>query len=1552
MIDNLDIAIIGMVGRFPGAKNIDEYWQNLRNGIESITFFSDEELQKLGIEATVLSDPDYIKAKPIIEDIELFDASFFGFNPREAEVIDPQHRLFLESAWEALENAGYANAEGSIGVYAGSSISAYLFNLYSNPDVVESAGQLLIIGNDKDHLSTRVSYKLNLKGPSCTIQTACSTSLVAIHIACQNLLNSECDMALAGGVSINLPHKSGYKYQENDILSPDGHCRAFDAKAEGTIFGSGVGVVVLKRLEDAIADGDCIHAIIKGSAINNDGSLKVSYAAPSVDGQAEVIVEAIANAGVDPDTVTYIETHGTGTSLGDPIEIQALTKAFRASTQNKNFCAIGSVKTNVGHLDRAAGVASIIKTILALKHKEIPPSLHFQEPNPEIDFANSPFYVNTTLSEWKTNGIPHRAGVSSFGIGGTNAHVILEEAPAVKPSDPARPWQLLQLSAKTSTALETATANLLAHLQQHPNLNLADVAYTLSVGRRVFKHRRMVVCQDMEDALKVLTTQDPQRIFTHYEEPRNRSVVFMFSGQGTQYVDMGRELYQSEPIFKQQIDYCSQLLKPHLNIDLRHVLYPTEVQKQQAAEQLKQTFIAQPALFVIEYALAQLWMASGVRPEAMIGHSIGEYVAATLAGVFSLKDALELVANRGKLMQQLPSGGMLSIQLPQQEVQPLLLQELSLAAINAPSYCVVSGPTAAVEQLQQQLQTKGVGCRRLHTSHAFHSQMMEPIVEPFIQSLQKVKLNSPQIPFISNVTGTWIATAEATDPNYWARHLREPVRFSEGIAELTKAHERVLVEVGPGRTLTTFAKQHWIEELTALTSLPHPQEQQSDAAFFLNTLGRLWLVGVQVDWSGFYANQRRHRIPLPTYPFERQRYWIEANPKAALATVPQETLDIKPDIADWFYVPRWKESMPLEVFQQEELVKQKSCWLVFVDAYGVGAEIANRLEQYGHDLIIVKVAEQFAQLNDREYTINPQQPGDYNALLEALQAQDLTPQAFAHFWSVTPNATLPSNKSPDEFFEDCQNLGFYSLMFLAQALAQRNMTEPIKLMVITSDVHDVTGDERLCPEKITVLGSCKVIPQEYPNIACYSFDVVLPEFGTTGSQKLIDHLLAEFTAQPTDLIVAYRGHHRWVQTFEAVRLEERTAGKTRLRKEGVYLITGGLGKVGLALAEYLAETVQAKLILLGRKGLPEKNQWCQWLTNHDEQDRVSQQIRRVQALEALGAEVLVISADVVDEQQMQNAIVIATERFGKIHGVIHAAGNLKAVLHSIQQTSKAEAQKQFQPKVYGVFLLDKLFQGKELDFCLLTSSLASVLGGLGFISYTAANLFMDAFVHKHNQTTNSCPWFSVNWDDWGIREEQQDTEIEQTLPKFFMTPKKGVETFRRVLSMSKISQVVVSTGDLQARIDQWIKLESLRNTEFSNQGNLFSTYQRPNLHTVYVAPRNEVEQTVVNIWQEVLHIQDLGIHDNFFELGGHSLLLIQVHSKMQKIFQRDLSYVEMFQYPTISQMSKYLSQEQSEQLAFSQHSHRTENRTVSIKRQKQARQNHRAAANKKGLPSQ
>ncbi|MCG8366961.1 MAG: type I polyketide synthase, partial [Pseudanabaenales cyanobacterium] len=729
------IAIIGMAGRFPGAKNLEEFWRNLRDGVESISFFSDPELEASGIDPALLRNPNYVKAGVLLEDKELFDAAFFGYPPRQAEIIDPQQRLFLECAWDALENAGYNSQtfEGRISVYGGAGINSYLFlNLASNPDLIQSVGFTQIRhSNRQDNLATRVAYKLNLKGSALTVQTGCSTSLVAVHLACQSLLDHECHMALAGGVRIDSLEKAGYLYQAGGIASPDGHCRTFDAKAQGTIGGDGVGIVVLKRLEDAIADGDTIHAVIKGSAINNDGSDKVGYTAPSVNGQAAVIAEALAMGRSEAGTISYVEAHGTGTVLGDPIEIAALTEAFRATTNKKGFCAIGSVKTNIGHLDTAAGIAGLIKTVLALKHKQIPPSLHFETPNPKIDFANSPFYANAALSEWQTNGMPRRAGVSSFGIGGTNAHVILEAAPVLGSSSPSRPWQLLILAAKTTSALETATTNLVKHCQTHLDLNLADAAYTLQIGRQAFDYRRMVVVQDLNDAVKVLESQDPQRVFTRFKESANRPVVFMFPGQGAQYVNMGRELYQTEPIFQEQVDRCCELLKSHLNVDLRTILYPSEEQAEAAAQQLKQTNLTQPALFVVEYALAQLWIAWGISPQAMIGHSIGEYVAACLSGVFSLEDALALVAARGRLMQQIPAGAMLAAPLSEQALESLLDKKLSLAANNGPTSCVVSGSTEAIDQFQEVLTQQGVECRRLYTSHAFHSQMMDSILEPF-----------------------------------------------------------------------------------------------------------------------------------------------------------------------------------------------------------------------------------------------------------------------------------------------------------------------------------------------------------------------------------------------------------------------------------------------------------------------------------------------------------------------------------------------------------------------------------------------------------------------------------------------------------------------------------------------------------------------------------------------------------------------------------------------------------------------------------------------------
>lgn len=880
-VTGMEIAVIGLAGRFPGAQNLQEFWWNLQHGVESISFFSNDELAAAGVHHSVLNDPSYIKAFGVLDDIDLFDADFFGFTQKEAEILDPQQRIFLECAWNALEGAGYISDtyNNSISVYAGATMSSYFIdNLFQNPNVADTADAFsLAIGNDKDFLATRVSYKLNLRGTSITIQTACSTSLVAVHMACQSLLSGENDIALAGGVSICLPQKTGYWYQEGGIQSSDGHCRAFDVKADGTVGGNGVGIVVLKRLADAITDGDFIHAVIKGSAINNDGSLKVGYTAPSVSGQADVISEALAMAGVSSESITYVETHGTATPLGDPIEMAALNEAFHAATATTNHCAIGSVKTNVGHLDAAAGVTGLIKTILSLRHRKIPPSLHFEQPNPEIDFANSPFYVNTFLRNWQTGATQRRAGVSSFGIGGTNVHMILEEAPLREDKNPSRPYQLLVLSAKTSSALENITLDLLEHLKNHGELNLGDVAYTLQVGRRAFEHRRIVVCQDTDDAISVLKTLDSKRVFTSHLDSVTKPVVFMFPGQGTQYINMALELYHQEPVFRTQLDECLTLLSTNIGYELRSVLYPNQESVESAKQQLVQTNIVQPLLFAVEYALAKLLISWGIHPEAMIGHSIGEYVAACLAGIFTLEDALRLVTKRGELINQLPSGAMLALPLSEKEVKSLLNEKISLAAVNGAQSCVVSGLNGAIDKLEDHLTKQNIVSRRLNTSHAFHSEMMMPVAKLFQKEVEKVSLKPPQIPFVSNVTGDWIETAEATNPKYWVKHLHRTVRFADGLSTLLKGKNVILLEVGPGATLSTLAKRHpnKQEAQSILCSLPQPYHNHPDTMILLNTLGQLWLEGIDVYWSKLYVNERRQRLPLPTYPFERMRYWIE-----------------------------------------------------------------------------------------------------------------------------------------------------------------------------------------------------------------------------------------------------------------------------------------------------------------------------------------------------------------------------------------------------------------------------------------------------------------------------------------------------------------------------------------------------------------------------------------------------------------------------------------------------------------------------------------------------
>lgn len=1499
-----DIAIIGMAGRFPGAKNIDAFWQNLRDGVESISFFSDEELLDKGVEPSLLNNPNYVKAAPILPDVEKFDAPFFGYSPSKAEMSDPQQRIFLECAWSALENAGYQpGRQYSIGVYGGEILSTYLLNNVNNNNgfyagrLIDSKQAIdLLTGGSQASLIPMVAYKLDLTGPAINLPTYCSTSLVAVHIACQSLLNDECDLALAGGVSVMVPHNIGYLYRKGLMQSRDGHCRAFDREATGTHFGDGVGIVVLKKLERALADGDCIYAAIKGSAINNDGrSNKKSFYAPSINGQTSVITAAQKVAGIDPETINYIEAHGTATPVGDPIEVAALTQVFSSKTNKKGFCAIGSVKTNVGHLSAASGIAGLIKTVLALKYKQIPPSLHFKTPNPKIDFKNSPFYVNTKLAKWERNGSPRRAGVSSFGFGGTNAHVILEEW---EPEERQRATgngqqgkQLLLLSAKTPTALETATINLANHFKKNPELNLADVAYTLSVGRKGFDYRRIAVVSNLEDAANTLSYLDKKQILTNSGQIKTRSVVFMFSGQGSQYVNMTRELYETQTTFTKQIDKCCTLLQPHLGFNLRDILYPSEDQTETATEKLKQTAITQPALFVIEYALAQLWMSWGIKPAALIGHSIGEYVAATIAGIFSLKDALALVTARGKLMQSMPTGSMLAVPFPEEEVKTLIAEtSLEIATINSPENCVVSGTTAAIEAFEKELAAKEIEVRRLHTSHAYHSSMMEGMLEPFTEKVKQVKLNPPTIPFISNLTGTWITAEQATNPNYYAQHLRSCVRFADGVKQLFNNPNPILLEVGPGRTLSTLVKRHpdKPKEQITLTSVRHPQEEGSDVSFLLKALGQLWLAGTEIDWDKYYGEEKHYRVPLPTYPFERKRYWI--HPPKQQTKVLEISGEKKPDIADWFYEPSWKRlSLP-----SSHSKAIQSPVLVFADESGLSVELIKQLGSKTSEIIKVKFGEKSAKIDSNIYTINPNKPSDYKNLIKTLQVQEMTPKTIVHLWTVTDN---PRTELTLKSTEAAQNLGFYSLLYLSQALGQQNLDHEIEIVVVSNGLQNVTGEEIISPEKATLIGPVRVITQEFSQCHCRSVDIVLPPSGS--QEKVITQILKELQRKSKDKIIAYRGNFRWVETFEPVRLEKSSLEQLPFKQEGVYLITGGLGGIGLVFAEHLAKTVQAKLILIGRSALPERSAWEQWLTDHTEEDPTSSKMRKVQDLEALGAEVLVVGADVAVQEQMAGAISQAQKQFGQINGVIHAAGVPGG--GAIQRKTREIAEKVLAPKVQGTVILETLLKDVPLDFMLLCSSIESALGHFGQVDYCGANNFLDACARAKSMDSHRLT-LSINWDAWqqvgmAAKVLQEGNALIKSLEHGIL-PQEGAEAFNRILD-NEMSQVLVSTSDIQSVLEQATLLTQKQLDDSSELS------ERPELSQAYEAPQSQIEQTIAQVWEQVLGVKNIGINDNLFDLGGDSLIAMVLVKKLQKELDCFLNVSALLETPTIKQFSTY-----------------------------------------------
>ncbi|MCP5097303.1 MAG: acyltransferase domain-containing protein [Chloroflexi bacterium] len=1509
-----DIAIISVHGRFPGAVDATTFWENLRDGVESITTFSNAALQALGVPSDRIQNPNFVKKSPILSHIDQFDARFFGYSPREAKLLDPQQRLFLECAWEALELAGYDPEQypGLIGVFAGMGLSTYLlFNLIGHPDISDQENFQVMLGNDKNFLSTRVAYHLNLKGPSLDVQTGCSTSLVAAHLACDSLLSYQCDLALVGGITLAMPQRAGYVYQPGGIESPDGHCRPFDAQGKGTIFGSGAGVVTLKRMADALQDGDTIHAVIKGSAINNDGSAKLGYTAPSVGGQSDVILRAQRVADIEPDTIQYIETHGTATELGDPIEVEALTQAFRINTEKTQFCALGSVKSNMGHLDAAAGVTGLIKTALSLKHGQMPPSLHFSQPNPRIEFANSPFFVNKALRPFERKpGVPLRAGVSSFGIGGTNAHLILEEAPPVTPPSPSRDYQLLLLSGMTETAVSQQAINLANHLEKHPHIPLADVAHTLQVGRQRFPWRQAVACTDVADAIATLRADDPEDIQRRTDEMKTRPVVFMFSGQGSQYVQMGRGLYESESVFREQVDRCTELLRPHIGLDLRTILYPTNTDEATAQEQLRQTAVTQPALFTIEYALAQLWQSWGIHPQAMIGHSIGEFVAACLAGVLSLEDALTLVAARGRLMQALPGGTMLAVPLAETAVTPYLIPTVSLAVLNTADACVLSGPDDAIEAVQAKLAANGHLCRRLHTSHAFHSAMMDGALADFRTVVADITLHSPQISLISNVTGTWMTAEQAVSPDYWVNHLRQTVRFGDGIATLLQDPQAVLLEVGPGKALTTLARRQFRKDTAqaAFASLRHPKEPQADLAFLLTTVGQMWLTGVVVDWPAFYAQESRKRIQLPTYPFERQRYWLD--PPRGIQT---RSTAKKPRVDDWFYTPSWSRTMPFPL-PPSPAAEQ---WLLFTDASGMethtlgGAEgvVQQHLHQLGQTVTIVRAGEQFQVMDQHTITINPHDPADYGRLLQHTGSV----QKIVHLWSVT---------AVDD--TSC----FFSLLHLTQALEKTGNIDPVRLGIVTTGLANVSGTDCIAPDKALLLGAARVIPQEVAHIRCQVFDMVE---GASPAGWLAE-LWHDATTEIPETVIAFRGRYRWVERYEPTTLTTPPATPSLLRPHGVYLITGGLGGLGLTSAAYLAQTVQARLILLGHSPFPARETW-----DSVTDEKIRRQIEAVCQLEALGAEVLLLQADVADGLAMETAVSTTLAHFGELHGVFHAAGVPGGGL--IQLKTAAAAHEIMAPKVAGLKQLRQQLSSVPLDFMLLYSSVTAVLGGIGQIDYSAANAYLDAVAQSDSLPF---PVISVNWNEWQVVGMAATTNIPAEMQRWRqreirqgILPAEGMQALARILHHPQ-PQVLVSTRDFGVMQAQSATQTLARMmAEMAQQPKVKLNRGGNGRSATYIPPQTDIEQTIANLWQHALDLEEqIGLHDNFFELGGNSLIGLQLVNRMNETLGLEISAVTLYESPTIHKLTQMIVANGQDNAQFDQRQGRGAKRRERLQRRR------------------
>jgi amino acid adenylation domain-containing protein/non-ribosomal peptide synthase protein (TIGR01720 family) len=1525
-----DIAVIGMAIRFPDANNVKQYWQNLCTGVESLQQFDDEQLLAAGIDPQLLSMDNYVKSGILLNGLDQFDGDYFGFTPKDVELMDPQQRLLFECADDALLDAGYGQRDkhNGIGVFVGVGDSRYLFdNLLSQGEGNGAYADLAVaLGNNKDFVATRLSHKLNLGGPSLNINTACSTSLVAIHQACSSLIDGSSDMAIAGGSSIHQLKAEGLVVVDGDIGSLDGHCRPSDADASGTRAGSGSVVVVLKRLEQALADKDTIHAVIKGSAINNDGADKVGFAAPSVAGQARVIQSALNRAGISPRSIGYVETHGTATKLGDPVEFEALQRAYSQGNNNQSlqYCALGAVKANIGHLDAAAGVAGFIKAVCVVKHQQLPPNIHFTSANPLIDFATSVFYINQAAQPLPDSDYPPRAAISSFGIGGTNAHVIIEAAPTIESVDSTSPTdsalELVLLSAKSATALQDSRTALAKHLRDNPQLKLADIAYTLQQGRQHHQVRSVHSAATVDELLQLL--DKPTRVTQAHNREADHQLVFMFPGQGSQYINMAAGLYTQLPLFKALIDQCAQLLLPSLAVDIRQWIN-TDAKDDALAkktQQINQTHYTQPLLFSIEYSLAQLWLSWGVTPALMIGHSLGEYVAACIAGVFDLPTALKLITHRSRLMQQTQPGAMLSVPLVGAQLQPLLdSSNCDLAAINGPSLSVASGSFDNIALLTEQLTAQGIEGTPLATSHAYHSDLMQPITADYRRVFDDITLTAPTRPFISNISGELITDAQAIDPQYWVDHLTATVQFNRGIETLLAHGDKLFLEVGPGKTLTALARLHG--EVTTdevFNSIRHKKSQDDDLHTLYSTAGRLWQADISVNWKNLTPDRSSHRVSLPAYPYQRQSYWIEPaqagqNTNNQVAKALTSGNGTSERINHWYYEPVWQASRVSAVTRQRQLrnnapiFDSQTCCLLFVDDQGVADQISAELLKTTETLTVIKVypGSQYQQLSAHSYHINTDDAHGYQALAHSIHQAGWHPQLIVHCWSVNSpeQDTLASTDKAD------MTLNLYSLFYLSHALQMHHFSSEIQIKLVATGVHTIDERATVVPAKASLSAVSQIITDEYPGISCQLIELTELANNTHLSTIQAQHLIQELLTHSEAPQVVLSDRNRWLRTFAPVDqlADPMEAMQPNLLKTGgVYLISGGLGGIGLALAEYLAAQYQATLILLSRTPIPQSPSEAhlrqEWLDNHPSDDALSGKIRRIAAMQALGAQVICHRCDINHSDEV-NAIVNQTlQDFGRIDGCIHAAGVPGGGLLSLK--SKAMMDKVLLPKVQGSENLLNALQAAKLDFFVCCSSLASVIGEVGQFDYSAANAFEDALMAA--QVPSDTRYISINWDTWA----ESGMAVNADMPQWManetqadlldgITDKEGQQVFAAIMQ-SPYQQVLVSRHDINQTLAQLQKSHQ----QISRQEIGKASYSRPELDNEYIEGQNDTEHTLIDLLQQLLSIEPVGIDDDFFQLGGDSLLLVKFAADINATFDISISLKLLYDQPSIRQTAK------------------------------------------------